>query len=86
MTDVLTLSPEDLRPRLLAHAGLLAPEQPPNAAGVRAVLSRRRCIQLDPLDRLGTNAELVLAARLPGLRRPQVAEGLFGEAGPSAAF
>jgi len=36
---------------------------------VRALLARLRCIQLDPLDPMGTNADLVAMARLTGLPR-----------------
>ena len=78
---VLTLSPEELRPRLVAHMGLARAEVPATPAGVREVLARRRCIQLDPLDRIGANAELVLAARLPGLRRAEIPGALFGGRG-----
>jgi len=45
---------------------------PPGASGVRALLEARRCIQLDPLDRIGTNADLVAMARVDGLRRDEV--------------
>ena len=33
------------------------------------VLDRLGCIQLDPIDRIGSNADLVLHARVPGVRR-----------------
>ena len=36
---------------------------------MRALLARLRCIQLDPLDPMGTNADLVAMARLQGLPR-----------------
>jgi uncharacterized protein YcaQ len=41
-----------------------------------------RCIQLDPLNPLGTNADLVAMARVRGLRRGEVYQALF----PAHAF
>lgn len=78
---MLQADPADLRARLVAHMGLGRSTAPSSPEGVRQILSQRRCIQLDPLDRLGTNAELVLAARLPGLRRAELPGALFGEPG-----
>ncbi|MCU0671376.1 MAG: winged helix DNA-binding domain-containing protein [Myxococcota bacterium] len=45
------------------------PVEKSSAANVRALLARLRCIQLDPLDPMGTNADLVAMARLEGLSR-----------------
>ncbi len=45
------------------------PVETSSAANVRALLARLRCIQLDPLDPMGTNADLVAMARLEGLPR-----------------
>lgn len=66
------LSLEEARAFLVGHHGLRAVKQPPGAAGVRALLDRLRCIQLDPLDPLGTNADLVALARLDGVARGEV--------------
>ena len=44
-------------------------EKARGARGVRAMLTRLRCIQLDPLDVIGTNADLVALARVDELRR-----------------
>lgn len=62
------LGPEDAR-RILLHATALGESFPRGQAGARAVLARLGCIQLDPIDRIGTNAELVAAARVDGTRR-----------------
>ncbi|HHO53022.1 MAG TPA: winged helix-turn-helix domain-containing protein [Deltaproteobacteria bacterium] len=51
-------------------------------AGVRALLRHRRCIQLDPLDPIGTNADLVALARIDQLRRGGVYDALL----PGHAF
>jgi uncharacterized protein len=49
---------------------------------VRRVLQQLRCIQLDPLDVIGTNADLVVLARVDGVRRGDVWRHLF----PRSAF
>ncbi len=49
----------------------------PGDEGLRALLKARRCIQLDPLDRIGTNADLVALARLDGVRKGQVYSALM---------
>ncbi len=46
------------------------------------MLDRLRCIQLDPLDVLGTNADLVVMARVDGVARGEVWRHLF----PKHAF
>lgn len=76
-----TLSKAEARRRLVAHLGL-ARILGKGAAGTRAVLDRLRCIQLDPLDAIGTNADLVVMARTEGVRRGDVWRHLF----PKHAF
>ena len=76
-----TLSRDEARRRLIAHLGL-ARTIGRGARGVRAVLDRLRCIQLDPLDVIGTNADLVVMARTEDVRRGDVWRHLF----PSHAF
>lgn len=76
-----TLSPEEARRFLLSHHGLCRPLGTGDA-GVRATLHRLRCIQLDPLDVIGTNADLVALARVDGIRRGQVYDALL----PGFAF
>jgi uncharacterized protein YcaQ len=49
---------------------------------VRALLERRRCIQLDPLDLIGTNADLAALARVDGIARGDVYRHLM----PGHAF
>ncbi len=66
---MLVLEPERVRDFLVGQAGLRALIHPPAPEGARALLRARRCIQLDPLDRIGTNADLVALARLDGLGR-----------------
>lgn len=42
------------------------------AEGARTMLAELGCVQLDPIDRIGTNADLVAFARVDGLRRGDV--------------
>lgn len=70
------LTRERARRRLVAHLGL-GRRAGRGASGVRAVLQRLRCIQLDPLDALGTNADLVVMARVDGIQRGDVWRHLF---------
>jgi uncharacterized protein YcaQ len=71
-----TLTPSQARKLLVAHLGLARPLGR-GARGTRAVLDRLRCIQLDPLDVLGTNADLVVMARVDGVARGDVWRHLF---------
>ncbi len=70
------LSRSDARRLLISHLGLNKPLGR-GAAGTRRVLERLRCIQLDPLDVIGTNADLVVMARVDDVRRGQVWRHLF---------
>lgn len=69
-----TLTPAVARRLLVTHLGLARAETKPN---VVELLDRLRCIQLDPLDAIGTNADLVVMARLDGVRRGDVWRHLF---------
>jgi uncharacterized protein len=61
---------------MVAHLGL-AKIAGRGARGTRAVLERLRCIQLDPLDAIGTNADLVVMARVDDIARGDVWRHLF---------
>ena len=76
------LSIDEARARMLGWLLLARPELAPGLGGAQALLRRLRCIQLDPLDRIGTNADLVALARVDGLRRGEVYEALL----PGHAF
>ena len=76
-----TLSRAEARRRLVAHLGL-ARVMGRGARGVRKLLERLRCIQLDPLDVIGTNADLVVMARVDDVCRGDVWRHLF----PDHAF
>lgn len=51
------------------------------AQGACALLNALRCIQLDPLDKIGTNADLVAIARVEGLGRSDIYKAVLGEHG-----
>src|SRR5215211_2383216 len=71
-----TLTPAEARRMLVAHLGLNRVVGR-GRQGVRKVLERLRCIQLDPLDVIGTNADLVVMARVDNVRRGDVWRHLF---------
>jgi len=73
---MITLSKQDARTFLLHHLHLTRPF----GRGVRAVrrlLDVLRCIQLDPLDAIGTNADLVALARIDGIGRGDIYRGVY---------
>jgi uncharacterized protein YcaQ len=76
----LTLSLPEARARLVSWLGLAAPlGDDPEA--VAATLRRLRCVQMDPLDPIGTNHELVLMARVDAVPRSALLDALLpGEA------
>jgi uncharacterized protein YcaQ len=76
------LSRDRARAYLVGQLGLGRFERARGAAGVRAILGKLRCIQLDPLDPLGTNADLVALARVEGIARGDVYRFLY----PGHAF
>lgn len=66
MTESLTT--EAARTYLVGQCGLRSVVH----SDVESLLTARRCIQLDPLDRVGTNADLVALARVDGIRKGDV--------------
>ncbi|MEO8217817.1 MAG: winged helix DNA-binding domain-containing protein [Acidobacteriota bacterium] len=80
-TQQVVLSPKEARRRLVNWLGL-ARSQGRGRRGVLSVLARLRCIQLDPLDVIGTNADLVVMARVDGIGRGELWQHLF----PNHAF
>lgn len=72
----ITLTRAEARRLLVAHQGLNR-MQGRGVRGTRALLERLRCIQLDPLDVIGTNADLVVMARVENVARGDVWRHLF---------
>lgn len=73
-----TLTRDEARSYLLGHLGLRAVVH----RDTRALLTSLRCIQLDPLDAIGTNPDLVAIARIDGIGRGDVFRQLY----PGHAF
>jgi uncharacterized protein len=71
----------DVARRYLALHHLLAPPRSiaAGAAGIKAVFERLGSIQFDPIEIAGRNHDLVLLARVPGYRREQTDELLYGK-------
>ncbi|MFW6292420.1 MAG: hypothetical protein ACOC7V_08845 [Spirochaetota bacterium] len=67
-----TLSRAEARRYLLHYHRLLPARSLGEQAGVRSVMTRLRCIQVDPLDVVGRNVHLVMQSRVrdfkPALR------------------
>lgn len=72
MTEVWTR--EEAAARLVAWHGL----DHWQGGGLVGLLARARCVQIDPLDRIGTNVDLVAMARVPGARRGDLNRALLG--------
>lgn len=79
---MIVLSKAEAASFLVGQTGLRAIVHPPGDEGIRALLRARRCIQLDPIDPIGTNPDLVAAARVDGISRGQIFSALL----PSHAF
>lgn len=73
---MLTIPTSAARRLMIAHLGLerFAGR---GAAATRKTLARLRCIQLDPLDVIGTNADLVVIARVEDAMRGNVWRHLY---------
>ena len=70
------LSRAEARRYLVRSLGLArAPER--GAAGIRRTLEALRAVQLDPLDVIGTNADLVMLARVDGIAKGDVYRALL---------
>lgn len=76
------ISREEARRWLVGATGLRACVPETGAAGARRVLAERRCLQLDPLDLVGTNSDLVVLARVDGLHKSEIWPALY----PGHAF
>lgn len=74
---VRAVSPEEAAAALVTHLGLRTMRTGAKEAELPALLDTLRHIQLDPLDVLGTNADLVAMARIDGLRKGDVYQHLL---------
>lgn len=77
MASIHEIRPDQARHFMLEHLGLDRAESESGTEGARRVLNRLNCVQIDPLDPMGTNPDCVFSARVDGLRRGQWME-LYG--------
>lgn len=78
-----TITAEQARLYMLRHCKLETYTSGPSTSkSILDVLRHLRCVQIDPLDTVGTNAELVFLARLDGIQRHDIQAQLY----PSEAF
>jgi uncharacterized protein YcaQ len=76
MTPI-TLSQSQARRFLLAYQALWPPRNLYGKEGVLEYIRRVRCIQFDPLDMVGQNAELALQSRISDFRPAMLKELLY---------
>ena len=77
MGETVVLTKEQARRFLLAHQGLWPPKRMQGKEGVLAFVRRVGCIQYDPLNVVGRNADLVLQSRVAQYRTAMLAELLY---------
>ena len=73
------LTREGARRFLLLHHGLIGPYRFVGQQGVMDFVAQAGCIQYDPIDVCGRNAELVLQSRVRGFTKPLLARLLYEE-------
>lgn len=76
---MIELEPSFLQGRLVAWHHLNQAWTQRGDAGIQSLLRVMRCIQLDPLQPIASNADLVAHARVDGLTRGQVYDALLPE-------
>lgn len=77
MTDGIHMTKEQARRFLLRRHGLLGSYQFAGEQGVMEFVRRMGCLQFDPVDVCGKNAELVLLSRVKGFTRPMLSRLLY---------
>jgi hypothetical protein len=75
----LTLTGKEGRRFLLAHQRLWPPRRLEGKAGILEYIAHVGCIQYDPIDVVGRNADLVLQARVAGYRPGLLEELLYAD-------
>lgn len=76
---MLTLSRRQARRFLLLHHGLLGEYRFAGKAGALDYVAQAGCIQFDPVDVCGRNAELTLLSRVKGFSRSTLQELLYAD-------
>ncbi|MBR0135956.1 MAG: YcaQ family DNA glycosylase [Clostridia bacterium] len=72
-----TLTKARARAFILAKQGLLGSYRFSGKAGAYAYIRQAGCIQYDPVDVCGKNAELTLQSRVKGFKKPMLSELLY---------
>lgn len=75
----LTITKQQARRFLLTHQGLWPARRYSGKEGVLEYIRHVGCIQYDPLDIVGRNAELALQSRVAGFRAQQLEELLYND-------
>lgn len=78
-TNTVQLSSAEARRFMLDHQGLGPTPEFGGKEGILSFISRVGCIQFDPLDQAGRNAELVLQSRIPGFSPAMLEELLYDD-------
>ena len=73
----LTISKQQARRFLLAHHGLLPPRKLKGKQGILDYVARVGCIQFDPINVVGGNADLVLQSRIANYKPTMLQELLY---------
>lgn len=76
---VYPLTNRQARQFMLAWQGLLGARRFSGAAGALAFVRQAGCVQFDPVDLCGKNAELVLFSRVAGFKKPMLDRLLYRE-------
>ena len=72
-----TISKLNARQFILAKQGLIGSYRFVGKSGAYDYVRQAGCIQFDPVDVCGKNAELTLQSRVKGFRKPMLAELLY---------
>ncbi len=75
----ITLSKQQARQFILKKQGLLGEYRFEGKEGILAYVRQAGCIQFDPIDVCGKNAELVLQSRVKGFQKEMLTELLYEE-------
>jgi len=75
--DAIGFTKAEARRFMLLKQGLAGPFRFVGKAGILAYVRAAGCVQFDPVDVCGMNADLVLQARVKGYRREHLAELLY---------
>jgi len=77
--ETLVLTKEQARRFLLAHQGLWPPGQVRGKEGILEFVRRVGCVQYDPLNVVGRNADLVLQSRVDQYRPSMLEDLLYSD-------